>query len=1168
MRTIVSKQGMRGDHGRIQCSADTRVSIIGRVSHMSDASKPPASGECREICDSPWSVVKALDTAIAVTQPDGAVIFANPPLSDLTGMPLATIVGSPVFTLFDRERRDELGRLHAAALMTSAAQRAAAHALSGTDTTFAARVVMRRCDRPDGHFIVWSISAAGNITPRKRPPVANPGVRNLDPLLDLALRGTEIGLWAWDIATDSLTWINNWCEQWGLTAFEGSGHERLWTARLHEGDQRGYWAALESHLAGETHIFDFEYRVRSRRDTWVWVQERGRVIERDATGRGLRMVGLCLNVDERHHTAEALEQSESRFQLAVWGTQVGFWNINAATDEMRWWNDWCANMDLDPCEGFGHLQRWNARIHPDDLPFTMSFEGLLEGRTDLYEAEYRLRTRAGGWRWVLCRGRATRRDNTGRALQIAGVTIDIDARKRAEIALRESEARLAAAIGGTGLGLWESDQKKGCSWSKDSSERFDVDLCEGPDWLQHWIERIHPDDLERYTTSDEDTARGSTDSYAVEYRILTRSGAWRWLHERGNVIARDNAGIAQRYVGVVFDIDEQKKMEVALRKAEDRYDLAVNAAQLPVWEYDQATDTVTGNIYWHRAVGHDLTEAEALQRKETWLSDIHPEDITRHECVYRDRAVDDDGLCQSEFRIKLPNGDYRWLLDRARVVERAADGQPLKVVGISVDIDAQKRLQAALREGEARLETAIGGSDIGLWDWAVGSDALRWLSDWPLRKGIKATLQPSTYPELLASTHPEDRERLDADARAVISGGRDVIEMDYRIQSLRGEWLWLQVRAKVVERDRSGRPQRIVGACIDVDARRRAEEMRRTQATILETMREGIVLIDLAGRIELSNPAFDRMVGYAVGELAGSSIGTLLSGGQAGQPHRTIERLVEGLRHQTGTYDILFRRRDGTEFTGEVVTAAIELASGKRWLAVVQDVSDRKRLEQEVLDIANRERRRFGHELHDGLCQELTGVALMLRSMATHLHRHVLPTHRQIEDLIALVTGAIDSARAMAHGLSPVTLDRGGLVSALSALAHRARESYGINVRLRLKVPRGLTIDEATASHLYRIAQEAINNAAKHGHASAITVALRAHDDKVQLSVSDDGIGLPAGAVHGPGMGLKIMAYRARMISGVIDVAPRPGGGTRVQCVCPALARAAGAAVFGIVSAP
>ena len=1118
---------------------------------MTDASRPATSTDLGNIGSSRWSVLDALDTAVAVTQPDGAVIFANAPLGHLMEMSLHAIVGSSVFNLFERQRRAELARLHDAALKTSAEQQTDAHGLSGKGIPFSARVVMRRHDQLDGQFIVWSLSNAGDSISKRRPFVVDSGTHNRDSLLDLALRGTEIGLWDWNVANDSLTWINNWCEQSGLTGFEGSGHERLWTAQMHEDDLPGYRAALESHLADQTHFFDFEYRVPNQRGTWVWVQERGRVIARDASGRGLRMVGLCQYVDERHHATEALRQSESRLQLAVWATQIGFWDVNVATSEMHWWNDWCAAMDLDPCEGPGHLRRWNARIHPEDVPLTMSFEELLEGRTDLYEAEYRLKTRAGGWRWVLSRGRATSRDSNGRAQQVTGVTIDIDARKRAELTLRESEARLAAVIGGAGIGLWASDSEK-CEWSENWCERFDIDPYDGPDLQQHWTQRMHPDDFERYTRSAEDAVRGLTDNYAVQYRIRTRGGSWRWLHERGTMIARDGSGRAKRYVGVIFDIDEQKRMEAALRKAKESYDLAVNAAQLPVWEYDVATDTVTGNTYWHRAVGYDLTEEQVRDRKETWLSDIHPEDVARHANVYTEGVADHSGFYQAEFRVKLPNGGFRWLLDRARVIERAADGKPLKVVGISVDIDTQKHLQSALREGEARLETAIGGSDIGLWDWSVESEALRWLSDWPLRKGFKATLEPTTYAEVRAAVHPDDQERLDADARTAIAGAQDVIETDYRIKSLQGVWRWIQVRAKVIDRDRGGRALRLVGACIDVDARRRAEEMLRTQATILETMREGIVLIDLAGRIELSNPAFDSMVGYPAGEVAGLSIGTLLSSGRADQPPRIMERIVEGLRNQTGPCDLLFRRRDGTEFTGEIVTATISLASGRRWLAVVQDISERKHLEQEVLDIANRERRRFGHELHDGLCQELTGVALMLRSIATHMQRNVLPTSLQLEEIIALVTDAIDSARAMAHGLSPVTLDRGGLVSALNNLAHRAREIYGIDVRLRSKVPPSLSIDEPTASHLYRIAQEAINNAVKHGHACAITVSLQAYDDKVQLSVSDNGIGMPAETIEGPGMGLKIMAYRARMISGVVDVAPRRGGGTRVKCICPA----------------
>jgi PAS domain S-box-containing protein len=738
----------------------------------------------------------------------------------------------------------------------------------------------------------------------------------------------------------------------------------------------------------------------------------------------------------------------------------------------------------------------------------------------------------------------------GSVESILGVGEDVTPQVEAERALRKSEARLAAAIGGTGIGLWEREGEK-CEWGENWCERFDIEPGGGPDLLQNWIARIHPEDVERYIISDHDTVRGLTDFYAVEYRIRTHSGAWRWVHERGAVTERDANGRARRFVGVCFDIDEQKKMEAALHKAEDRYDLAINAAQLPVWEYDVATDTVTGNSYWHRAVGHELSEAEARQRKETWLSHIHPDDVARHERIYRDHSVDDNGLCQSEFRIKLPNGTNRWLLDRARVVERAADGQPLKVVGISVDIDAQKRLQAVLCESEARLETAIGGSDIGLWDWDVGCDALRWLSDWPLRKGIKETPEPSTYLQLLERIHPEDRERLDADAGAVIAGGRDAVEMDYRIQSLQGESLWIQVRAKVIERDRNGRALRIVGACLDVDARRRAEELLRTQALILATMAEGVVLFDRSGRIELTNPAFDRLFRCSAADLAGMSFATLLSAHPTGDASGLgADRLLECLRKQTDTCDIVFRRADNTEFTGEVTTR-VASESGGRWLAVLWDVTERKRLEQEVLDIANSERRRFGHELHDGLCQELTGIALILRSMATNLQRDVVPTLRQLTEVVEFLNTATEDVRAMAQGLSPVTLDRGGLVPALRALVERMSAKHSIDVQLRSRVLIELPMDEATANHIYRIAQEAINNAVKHGGARAITVSLHADEDNIRLSVSDDGRGLPVDAAHRQGMGLKIMDYRARLMGGVIDVLPRRRGGTEIRCVCP-----------------
>jgi len=721
--------------------------------------------------------------------------------------------------------------------------------------------------------------------------------------------------------------------------------------------------------------------------------------------------------------------------------------------------------------------------------------------------------------------------------------------------LRASEARLGAAVWGTEIGLWEYQADGTCRWFDAWSERFGIDPHLGKDAMVAWQRLIHPDDCPRYTTSDEPCLRGLTDHYSCDYRIRATDGRWRWIHERGKVTSRAPDGTVLSYVGVCIDVDEMKSTAAALRRAEDLHSLTVNAARLPMWEYDVPTDTLRGNRYWHRAVGHELTEEQARARVETWLGGVHPDDVPKISRVLESNTTDPSGFFENELRMQLPSGEYRWLLDRSRIVERAPDGKPLKVVGVSLDIDARKRMEDSMRQSEARLEAAVGGSDIGLWDWQVGADALVWLSDWPKRHGIKSSVDRTTMSDLLAVVHPDDRQRLIDDVVQVTGSGRSSIETEYRFRSVRGEYLWLQTRARVVERDADGRATRVVGACIDVNQRRQAEEQLRTQAKILDTMNEGVMLIDPMGNIVLTNPAFDRMFGREPGQHLGLPLRSLLAttpdstAPDGGAPFE-IDRFVRRFEGRSNRGDALFRRADGSEFTGEVIAEAIALVSGPKWLLVVQDVSERKHLEREVLDIANRERHRLGTDLHDGLGQELTGVALMLRSVSTRLGRDAPAAVPQIDGIVGLVNHAIESARAMARGLAPVTIDEGGLGSALEELTSRSRAAYGVQVRLRRSVPVDLQVGEDTAIHLYRITQEAISNSIRHGRAARVQVSLREVAGRLELAVSDDGIGLADSHADSPGMGLKIMRYRARMIGGTIEIRRRRVGGTRVKCVC------------------
>ena len=157
---------------------------------------------------------------------------------------------------------------------------------------------------------------------------------------------------------------------------------------------------------------------------------------------------------------------------------------------------------------------------------------------------------------------------------------------------------------------------------------------------------------------------------------------------------------------------------------------------------------------------------------------------------------------------------------------------------------------------------------------------------------------------------------------------------------------------------------------------------------------------------------------------------------------------------------------------------------------------------------------------------------------------------RNLEEIIALVNHAIQSTRRMALGISPVTLERGGLLPALQTLVGWARDSYNIEVRLRLSVRSALRIGESAAAHLHLITQEAINNAVRHGRARSVVVTLRTSRTLLSLSITDDGVGIAEHPARGAGMGLKLMEYRSAVIGGVMRIKRLPGSGTRIRTVC------------------
>jgi signal transduction histidine kinase len=222
----------------------------------------------------------------------------------------------------------------------------------------------------------------------------------------------------------------------------------------------------------------------------------------------------------------------------------------------------------------------------------------------------------------------------------------------------------------------------------------------------------------------------------------------------------------------------------------------------------------------------------------------------------------------------------------------------------------------------------------------------------------------------------------------------------------------------------------------------------------------------------------------------------------------------------------------------------------QRSAALNREIAERERLEKELLDISEREQRQIGHDLHDNLGQHLTSIAMAAQVLREKLDAKSPPEAGDAARIVALVEDGIAMARELARGLSPVELEAEGLMSALQELAAGLSKWSKVACLFECEAP-VLIADAATAMHLYRIAQEAVSNAVRHGKPRRIVISLDETRAGVTMSVEDDGTGLPENWQGGQGIGTRIMAHRAAIIGGTISIEPNLTGGTLVKCHLP-----------------
>jgi PAS domain S-box-containing protein len=349
-----------------------------------------------------------------------------------------------------------------------------------------------------------------------------------------------------------------------------------------------------------------------------------------------------------------------------------------------------------------------------------------------------------------------------------------------------------------------------------------------------------------------------------------------------------------------------------------------------------------------------------------------------------------------------------------------------------------------------------------------------------------------------------------------------------------------------------------------------AESEARAHA-LLDAVVDAIITIDARGIIIAFNHAAERTFGYSEADVLGKPIHTLMP-----EPYHSAHDGYLRAYHETGRKRIIGTgrevtglRSDGSVFPMYLGVSEVRLASGTVFTGIARDLTQQRRLELEVLRISDEERRRIGQDLHDGLGQMLTGIGLLAEGAARKLERHAHGQAGAVREIAELIREADQFARGLARGLVPVDMEQGGLRGALTRLAQNAERLFGVACTLSYP-PAGAEEHDLLGRpeqsiHLYRIAQEAVSNAAQHGQAGHIALSLVADARLFRLTIEDDGTGLPPEAsanVLSPhadsgaesdaplrGMGLRIMHYRARILGATLSIAGGKAGGTRVSCI-------------------